>query len=66
MPDRTFTHVVAGEPHQVTVAASGTGTATAGAIVVVVPNNMTTDDVERGLENAMQLLRREPNRYNGI
>jgi hypothetical protein len=66
MPDRTLTVPVAGEPHQATRADSGTGTATAGAIVVVIPNNMTNDDVERGLAVAMDVARRDPSRINGI
>lgn len=66
MPDRTLTVVVAGEPHQITLADSSTGSATAGAIVLVIPNNMPADQVRRGLQNAEVALNRDPQRINGI
>jgi hypothetical protein len=66
MPDRTITMPVAGEAHQGVVAASSSGSATAGAVVLVIPNNMTAADVERGLRLLMDRTDRDPQQINGI
>jgi len=66
MPDRTLTVPALGEAQQSTMADSGTGSATAGAVVVVIPNGMTNADVQRGLMLAASAARRDPTRVNGI
>lgn len=66
MPDRTITIPVLGEAHQATFADSSSGSATAGAIVVVMPNNMTNADVRRGALLLEEIARRIPNRATGV
>ena len=66
MPDRTLTMPASGEPHQFTLAASSTGSATAGAIVVVIPDGMTNEQLLRALSNAEEIARRNTRQITGI
>lgn len=66
MPDVTMTVSALGEPHQLAFANSSTGSATAGSIVVVIPNGMTNADVRRALLNAEEAARRNGSRATGI
>lgn len=66
MPDRTLTMPANGEPQQFTLAASSTGSATAGAIVVVIPDGMTNESLRRALANAAEIARRNPQQMTGL
>lgn len=66
MPDRTFTAPALGEPHQTVIANASSGSASAGNLVLVIPNNMTNDDLRRGLGNLLAAAQRDPNRFSGI
>ncbi len=66
MPDRTLTVPALGDSNQSVMADSSTGNATAGAVVVVIPNNMTNEDVLRGLRLAEDAARRDPRQVSGI
>jgi hypothetical protein len=66
MPDRVFTVPALGEPHQTTIAAASSGSASAGNLVLVVPNNMTNADVRRGLASLVSKARMDPNQVTGI
>lgn len=66
MPDRTFTVPARGEAHQTTIATASSGSATAGSLVLVVPDGMTNADLRRGLANLVTKARMDPNQVNGI
>jgi hypothetical protein len=66
MPDRTLTMPVLGEAQQGTVAASSTGTATAGAVVLVIPDGMSAASVARGLSLMEARVLRDPQQINGV
>lgn len=66
MPDRTLTIPVLGEAQQATFASSGTGSATAASLVLVIPNNMSNADVRRGLVVLEEAVRRNPGLATGV
>lgn len=66
MPDRIITIPVLGEAHQAAFSDASSGSATAGAIVVVMPNGMTNADVRRAAVLFEEVARRIPNRATGI
>ena len=66
MPDRIITIPVNGEAQQATFTDTSSGSATAASIVVVMPNNMTNDQVERGAALLVDIARRERDRASGI
>lgn len=66
MPDRTITIPVLGEAHQAAFADSGTGSATAGSVIIVMPNGMTNADVRRAAMLFEEVARRDVSRATGI
>lgn len=65
MADTVFTVPIAGAPNQVTSSAASSGNATAGSLVLVVPNGMTNHQLARALRTAAQAVRADPNVYRG-
>ena len=65
MPDLRITLDATAEPHQATSTATSSGTATAGAVVVLVPDGMTNATLRRTLGALLDAVRRDPNAYRG-
>lgn len=66
MPDRVMTNHAAGEPHQTTLANASSGSASAGSVVLVIPDGMTNAALRRGLRNLLAAAQRDPQRFSGI